>query len=359
MGRRAYTESIRLLPRIWVLRLLCLFQAELWQLNAQLTLPPESSEEFQFGVSPYPIDKRLVPNVFQQAFDRGRDPSERLYLEPKLDGQRYNLFLRVARHVPFSEDWLFQPFVPYLGDTLPDVAYSANLVNRLLKRLGLRRMGATATAFAIDQIPRLVRRREERSLLAMAERPDPLHLMLLFSLYHERKWHYPNSAETRSLDGICCSACRSFAARDEFTWSEQALAYRSQIERELWKVVLKIRHIGHHSAPPQYPAKGLFDPGPRGEAQLGILDARHCVICDPNGSFDEADLCAGLGYEIPISYFIYGKPTAYSADAIPSTSESRHALSQLMRDADIPPRRLFKYGRDESVLLALSEVSAA
>ncbi len=353
MGRRAYSESKRLLPRIWVLRLLHLFQAELWQLNAQLTLPPEPGERFQFGVSPCPIDKRLVPNVFQQALDRGHDPSERLYLEPKIDGERYNLFLRVAHHVPSSEDWLFQPFAQYFEDSLPDVANSAQLVNRLLRRLGLRRMGTSATEFAIDQIPRLVRRREERSMQAMAEAPDPLHVMLLLCLYHERKWHYPEAAETWNLDATCCSICRNFAARDEFTWSNQARAFSSQIEQEFRSVVLKIRHNGHHSAPPQYPVKGMLEPGLRGEDQLGILRSRRCVLCDPGPFFDDADLCAGLGYAIPISHFIYGKPTKYSAGAIPSKDESRRALAQLMRDADIPLRRLFQYDRDESVLAAL------
>lgn len=355
MARYKHSSHLRALPKMWVLHLLCLLRAKLWELNAQLTLPPDPAHVFEFRKWPKPLDRSKAPRTFEQAIDRGNFPDSAPYKEPDDSGE-YNLFVRVAQYVEFSEDWLFKELVPYLAPTLPDVAYSSALINQLLQRLSLRRMSADATKFALHTSPKLVRRKEAANFHALGENPDPIHLMLLIALFHERQWHFPFASETKELDLACCRAVRNFTCRDEFTWSEEARAHQEGISSLFWSVIRAIRHRGHRSkcsdTSPNVPDLIRF-----WCSRSDFFNVRRCVICEPFEHFDAADLCASLGHALPISHLLFGEPTVYSEYALPTIGESTKALSDLISAGTVQPARWLNYDRDPSVLMKITCLS--
>lgn len=358
MGRHPHTTCFAAFPKIWVLHLLWLFRAELWELNAQLTLPPDPMEPLRFREWPPPIFRHRVPRYFQQALRKGHDPSDAGYLEPG-STEKFNLFLRVARHVPTSEDWLMRPLWPYCQRELPSVAYSAALVDALTARMGLRRLGGAATRFAMLTVPRLTRAREAACLRAMAEHPEPIHLALLVALYHERKWHFPEAPETNELYQLCHLARDRFVGSDQFTWCEEARLHRAEIDHAFWSILLAIRDHGHRSLPP--PKAGITADRPFGAARdvLRWFPTRHFIVCEATAGFDDAELRAGLGYGIPMSWFTRGgRPTAYSSSVLPTERESRAALGGLLAATDLDEARFFHYRRDPSVLAELPQPAA-
>ncbi len=351
MGRHLLNEHQRSLPKIWVQHLLYKLGAELWQLNAQLTLPPDEGKPFRFWSSPHPLSRPWAPRTFERAWKHGKNPDVRAYADLLCETGHYNLFLRVAQHVEFSEDWLFRPLRPYFETALPPVTTSSALVQALLQRLGLRRLSDSATKFAIRVRPATVGELDTKWMHLMAERPDPIHLMLLIAMFHERKWHYPDAPETRELSDACFLACHNFFSREEFCPPALDENRRCDFWNAVRSVWVNIVQTGHRSAPPQLPRNAsLFDRRPSGPDAVGLLTMSRCVIYEPFESCDDAMLTAGYGCLMPAFLFADRTPTPYRPlGGVPSPAETCRALADLLAAADISPERVCRYGRDESV----------
>lgn len=350
MGRHSHNPNLRVLPKIWVQHLRHQFGAKLWELDAQLTLPPARGVAFRFGSSPKPLSRRLAPKTFKCAWRLGNNPDERSYGELLSDG-RYNLFLRVARHVPLSEDWLFRPLRPYFSGSLPPVTTSASLAQALLKRLGLRRLSDSATKYVLWKQPDVASTFDAVWMQAISSRPDPIHLMLMFAMFHERKWHHPELPETDQLCDACFQTCDNFFAREEFRPPALSESLCRDFQEAFRSTLREIMRVGHRSAPPALPhTTSLFDRTPSGPDAVGLLTAPRCILYEPFTASEDAVLTSGFGLLVPMYLFFDDTPTPYRPNGgVPSLAQEERALGDLLAAANISMERVHRYERDEEI----------
>lgn len=350
MGRHSYNSNLRVLPKLWVQHLRHKFGAELWELDAQLTLPPNPHVPFRFGYEPEPLSRRLAPKTFEHVWKLGKNPDERLYAELQSDG-RYNLFLRVAQHVPLSEDWLFRPLRPYFSGLLPPVTASATLAQALLRRLGLRRLSDSATKFVLWNRPAVASALDPVWIQVVSSRPDPIHLMLMIAIFHERKWHHPELPETEELAEACFRACDNFFNREEFCPPALDESLCRDFYNAFRSTLREIMRTGHRSAPPALPhMTSPFDRKPSGPDAVGLLTAPRCILYEPFEASEDAVLTSGYGLLVPPFLFFDDNPTPYRPQGgVPSPAQAERALDDLVAAADITVERVHRYGRSEQV----------
>src|SRR5438445_1906984 len=332
MGRPTTPDVARAASRMWVLSLLCRFRTELRVLNAQLTQPPEKTRPFKINVWPPPGTLNWARKEFEGALLLGRDPDNGKFIEPNdpLKG-RYNLFIRVAKHVPYSEDWKFAPLEPYFRDVLPPVDYACLLIDRCLRRFCLCRMGNDAAQFAnLVRAERMAQIREA-SLSALAVDPDPIHLVFLFALFHERQWHKADSPDAISIGEAFKRACDNFCKRDEFNWSTTARRWSQGNARYFSYLFDIVKQQGHRSPQPHH-------------ARFQRMDAANTLFCEEFPQFLDAELCVTMGSGGVPLWFEDGN--AYFEGRLPTANESASALEDIFSSAAVSELRWHRYSRE-------------
>ena len=314
---------------MWVCRLLYLCSGNKRLLDAQLTQPPDAINAFEWGQRPLPGTLNWAPPVFDRTLDLGTDPDTECFSEPNSEGT-YNLFERVSAHIPSTADWLFKLIWPYFYTSLPPVSYASFVVDRCLRRAGLRRLRDNTLEFA-----RAARRERttdisESTLRSLTEEPGPLHLMLLMALYHERQWHQANSTAADAIGHAFVAAYARFLKRPEFECTPEAI--RASRENQIFfsHVYQAIKHRGHRSE------------SPRDLAWTCVKEAS-LIFCEDYPGFDEADLCVSLGVATPLWYFAATPNSQYWKGSQPTRDESLQALDEVLLKATCDPRRWANY----------------
>jgi len=242
-------------------------------------------------VWPPPGELDWAPKIFERILKQGTDPDTRTFREPHDDaaGKHFNLFTRVATHIPTSPDWLFKALGPYFDKQLPEVDYANLLIDRCLHRLHLRRLGPDAAAFAQRYQPQQLEKVGRSVLAALSKRPDPIHLVLLLALCHERQWHQPNSDEAREIGDAFRRASMIFLERAEFR-APEVVHLAGHMHRFFTEPLAKIRRQGHRSPRP-------LDP------KWSSMNVPNLIIGNPFQGADDLDLTVGLWAVDPSEVF--------------------------------------------------------
>jgi len=290
MAHPATTNTLRQAPRLWVCGLLnhC---GSFKLLNRQLCQRPVNGHNFQLGVWPPPGELDWAPRVFERILKQGTNPDTRTFREPHDDaaGEHFNLFTRVAAHIPTSPDWLFKALAPYYEKQLPEVDYANLLIDRCLHRFHLRRLGADAAAFAQRYQPERLDKVGRSVLAALSRKPDPIHLVLLLALCHERQWHQPDSAEAREIGDAFRLASMRFLARPEFQ-APEVVHLSGRMLRFFTEPFARIRQQAHRSPRP-------LDP------KWPSMNVPNLIIGNQFQGADDLDLTVGLETVTPSEVF--------------------------------------------------------
>lgn len=338
--RASDSEALRGFPRAWFCRALWEYDGDLAELNAQLALKAEPQHPFVVGVWPRPYHPRAIAPPF---FDRalaGRNPDNWEWVDRADYTRCFNLFLRVAIHLPGSEDWLFRGMHPYLRSTPPSIDYAHKLMKVSLQRLGLRVLPGHALETVVRLAPDRGRELAKRGVDHLVKAAQPLHITTLFSLWHLVHWQRPYSTHAEDLFSACCVALRHFLGRPEFQVNECARAAAKHVEHSLQEIRSFIRYEGFRLPRP-----------PNGLDRIGSFPL---LVKD----FDDLDAvigCASAGTAIPTDDFLCYEPSAYRQDAVPSSGELEVVTEVLLRAADFADTDMLHYARDPAVLQELRE----
>lgn len=334
------SEALRGLPRAWFCRALWEYGGNLADLNAQLALKPDPEHAFVAGTWPRPYHPRAIaPPLFDRAL-AGRNPDNWEWVERAESGQCFNLFLRVAIHLPGSEDWLFRDLHPYLRSTPPSIEHAHKLLSSSLKRLGLRAL----PEYALETVRRLEpdrsRQLAQLGVDHLVNAAQPIHVMTLLALWHLAHWQRPYSAHAEELFSACCAAVRCFMSRPEFQANDCARAAAERVEYSLRTIRKVILHDG-------FRVPRLAN----GPDQIGFLP----LLVRDFDDRDAAIVCASAGTGVPIDDFLFHKPTHYRQDAVPSDQELAVVTDLLLNAADFAESDILDYDRDPAVLQELSQ----
>lgn len=345
MVQPARSHDERVFPRIWVRHLLYRLKAELWELNAQLTLPPVPGEPFVLRSSPKPLPRPRVPRTFQRALELGRDPAMAEFAEPISEHGRYNLSQRVAIHLPYSEEWLFLPLRPYFAARLPCVNYSTALVDACLQRLAMQRWSENAVKCARARYATRIGEVLTTGTKALMYQPEPIHLELLVALYHEQQWHRPNHPAADYARALCTVAAQAFARRPEFACVVDGSILSDAIETAFLRLCARIAIHGHRSARPTRDAVAWDDL----EWELDALDnSLPAELFIPSQLFplqQDADRTLAIleSQIFPDPYPV--PPTLYCKDVFPSANEAEAAFVDLLAAVPVSRERWKSYRR--------------
>lgn len=330
MSRVATPSLLRQAPRIWVCRLLFLYQSDWRLLNAQLMQQVDPIHEFEIGRWPAPGTLNWAPPVFDRILELGTDPDMNSFSEPIGDG-KFNLFERVALHIPASADWLFNALRPYFDRRRPPpVSYASFLIGRCLQRARLRRLGDTAVCFATGALPTDTRHITDATLHALGQNPEPFHLIFLAALYHERQWHEPNSVAANSIGNAFGDACSQFQKRDEFNASPEAKRASKENHNFFAEIYQTIKRHGHRSLRPR-------------DLSWQAERTTNLIFCEDSSDFEQADLCVSLGVATPLWFYLARLITRFWKGDRPSREESLSALNLLFDQAACDEGRWKKY----------------
>jgi hypothetical protein len=309
---------------MWVCRLLQLC-GSFKMLNRQLTQPPCLDRPFKLGVWPVPGTLNWAPDTFERIFERGSDPDSNTFVEPNEDGS-FNLFARVAEHLPTSSDWLFKPLAPYFNKEPPPVDYATLLIDSCLRRLHMRRLGADAAEFAAKHHAGRTAEVGRQVLAAVSESPDPIHLILLYALYHERQWHQPNSEESDELGQAFIQAYDRFVRREEFTATPVAREACGGLRAFFYDLDRIVLHQGHRS---RRPLDQSWTP----------MWHPNLVIGHPLENAEALDLYISMGVAVPIWAFAH-------QNLPPTKPQGIAALDRLCDRAATTPKQWAIYDAD-------------
>lgn len=346
MSRNAKSPNIRIFPKIWVLRLLCLLNTVFSGLNKQLILPPEPGKVFVFGVCPAPTFASFAPKIFDRIFYEGTDPDNFGFNDPAPDQvevrTRYNLLHRVSGYLPLSEDWLFSELLPYCADTLPGIVYAEELIQRSCKRLGFNQLstmaGETAFRFKAAALADI----ETDNLASLANNPEPIHLVLLLALFHQQKWHHPDADRTKLYRDFCFRGIRNFIARPEFDRDPTALSVRESVRNVFMQIVRQIGRSGHRSL-----AEGCFDAYPTP------------AFCLNFNRYADAEECLTFKNAIPFDALLSdardpGK-NSYCTNLLAGPLDCTGALNDVVAACRLSDRHWRDYKQDETKLVVKSK----
>ncbi|MEO7916626.1 MAG: hypothetical protein ABIR16_03200 [Dokdonella sp.] len=207
---------LRDLPKIWGAFLRHHLHTDIPGLNCTLTCRPDGSP-FEFGRHPRPVPRKAAPRVFNRVIEGGHWPDNRTYRENDLDGT-FNLYERVAEHVPGSQDWLFSELKRIaLRQPLNEREIQESIC-RTLARFGLVRLDRKAACLIIeldadanfDISPSLLQTHWE----ALASYNEPLHATVLTLLMAEWRFFTDSPAEVYPY---CVKAWANVLRRAELT----------------------------------------------------------------------------------------------------------------------------------------------
>jgi hypothetical protein len=334
------SAALRGFPRAWFCRALWEYGGDLADLNAQLALKPDPEHAFTAGTWPLPYYPRAIaPPFFDRALE-GRNPDNWEWVERAESQRCFNLFLRVAIHLPGSEDWLFRSLHPYLRSTPPSIEHAHKLLNSSLQRLGLRVLPESALATVLRLEPDRSRELVQRGVDHLIHAAHPIHVMTLFALWHLAHWERPYSTHAEELLIACCAALRRFMSRPEFQVNDCARAAAEHVENSLWEIRRVILHHGFRV--------------PRLENMPDRIGFLPLLV----RNFDDRDAviaCAGAGTAIPLTDFMCHKPTPYRHYVFPTEQELAVVTDLLLKAADFAESDILVYDRDPAVLQELSE----
>jgi hypothetical protein len=180
--------------------------------------------------------------------------------------------------------------------------------------------------------PELLSRTWQEALGVLCANPDPIHLVLLYALFHATQWQQPQSDAAALLRNSCGTAMTNFLQRPEFTWNAFALGHRESVRWALQAVCRRIWREGFHSLGPTPP--WLRWPG---QPALLIHDFEHA-----QAAID----CASSVTALPMSRFLRAASTPLRADAYPSESEQENCNALLLKFAALQAAGLRNYERD-------------
>lgn len=334
------SKGLRGFPRAWFCRALWEYGGDLVALNAQLALKPDPEHPFAAGTWPRPYYPReIAPPLFDRAM-AGRNPDNWEWVDRGESGRCFNLFLRVALHLPGSEDWLFRGLHPYLRSTPPSIEHAHKLLNSSLQRLGLRVLPEYALETVLRLEPDRCRQLAQRGVEHLVHAAHPIHLTTLFALWHLAHWQRPYSTHAEELMGACCIALNRFMARPEFQGSDCARAAAQHVDQTLWAIRKVIEHDG-------FRVPRLAN----GPDWIGFFPL---LVTD----FDDRDAvisCASAGSGVPLDDFMFHVPCPYREGVIPTAQELAVVTDLLLKAADFAESDILAYERDPAVLQELSK----
>ena len=219
MARHLHNKMQRMLPKIWALFLLHHFQCSLPELNRTLALLINLPRDAPPRLLEQALPRSFDPKLVDRALKSGRTPDNRSFIEVFGTGN-YNLYERVARVLPQSAPWLFRELLPYCCTPYPHLAESAQLVDKCLARQGYRRVDASVIegAYALHRSAAEL----AEDLLPCGPPSDPINLVFLLALLHERQWDRCNDRSSRDLLDLSMQVVNTFLSSDVFCWNEVA-----------------------------------------------------------------------------------------------------------------------------------------
>ncbi|MEG3190923.1 hypothetical protein [Lysobacter sp. D1-1-M9] len=334
------SDALRGFPRSWFCRALQEYGGDLADLNAQLALKPDPEHAFAVGAWPRPYYPRAIaPAFFDRAF-AGRNPDNWEWVERAESGWCFNLFLRVAIHLPGSEDWLFRGLHPYLRSTPPPIDHAHNLLRVCLQRLGLRVLPEPALRTVLRLESDRGRQVAQRGVDLLVKAAEPIHLMTLFALWHVTHWERPYSANAQDLLRACCAASRRFLGRSEFQVNSCTRAAADHVEISLGAIRHVIKHDGFRV--------------PRSTKALERIAFFPLLVRDFKDR-DAAISCASAGTAVAMDDFLFFEPAPYRRDVIPTGHELDLVTGLLLKAATFTKDDILVYDRDPAVLKQLSE----
>lgn len=334
------SEALRGFPRAWFCRALWEYGGDLADLNAQLALKPDPEHAFAAGTWPRPYHPRAIaPPLFDRAL-AGRNPDNWEWVDRAESGWCFNLFLRVAIHLPGSEDWLFRGLHPYLRSTLPSIEHAHKLLNSSLQRLGMRVLPEYALETVLRLEPDRSRQLAQRGVDHLVHAAHPIHVMTLFALWHLAHWQRPYSTHAEELLGACCAALRRFMTSPEFQVNDCARAAAKHVEHSLWEIRRVIQHDG-------FRVPRLAN----GPDRIGFFP----LLVRDFDDRDAAIICASAASAVPMDDFLFHEPAPYRQDVIPTGQELAVVTELLLKAADFTENDILVYDRDPAVLQELSE----
>lgn len=324
----------------WASRALWEYNGDLADLNAQLALRPDPEHPFKAGVWPRPYYPREAADRFFDGALAGRSPDCWEWVNREAPGTCFNLFLRVALHLPGSEDWLFRGLTPYVRSSPPAIDVALELLDECLKRLGLRVLSERALSTVLSLEPDRGRQIAQQGIDRLIGAGEPIHLVTLFALWHVAHWQRPFSAHAEELHLAARLALNRFVNRPEFELNELTNIGRKCVFESLNAVRRNIKENGFRVP---YPTK----PWP----EIGLLP----ILVKDFENRDEAIDCASIGTDVPVELVLNPEPALFRQDGIPSTSELQIVTRLLLKAAELSSEDLSVFSRDPQVLAELGE----
>lgn len=334
------SAALRGFPRAWFCRALWEYGGDLAALNAQLALKPEPGHPFAVGAWPKPYHPISVAPPFFDRAQAGRNPDNWEWVDRAESKWCFNLFLRVAVHLPGSEDWLFRSLHPYFRSTPPSIEYVHQLLNVCLERLGLRVLPENALDTVLRLEPDRGRQLAQRGVDHLVNAAQPIHIVTLFTLWHLAHWQRPYSTHAEELMSACCAALRVFLKRPEFHVNDCAREAAKHVENSLWEIRRVIRHDG-------FRVPRLLN----GPERVGFYP----LLVRQFDNRDAAIICASAGSAIPLDDFAFHKPAPYRRDVVPTDGELEVVTRILLEAADFSERDILTFDRDPAILQELNE----
>lgn len=323
MEQRKRRHAVR--HRLWGLGALHQAEIDIAMANRQL-VRPASGVGFRAGVAPPPLtDAEDIQPTFEGPIRRGTNPTGNYC---SAVAGNYNLADRVETHLPGSRRWLLEDIAFFFNDGAPDINETADSMDRILARIGLRRLSWSAAIFGEKRLRETYWLLAQRQLEYFATLPSPDHLQLLTCFYHERTWLAPFSAERQNryiwlVQHACASAIDVLCTHPVLDAAHTGVDMPQEIRTAFDHVRRGIQYFGVRShARPSRHAEPLFSPT--------------LFIKDFDG-IDDADLCAGLGFATTEEHQKNPKHGRYSLDIEPTRQESDRALLALLDHLDVPP----------------------
>jgi hypothetical protein len=149
MQHTSANKPIRGLPALWGGYLLGFLETDRTGLNRSLVMKPDG-HPFELLVHPAPYPVKGVPKTFDKILDGGHWPDSTSYDEWTLDGTKFNLFRRVAEHLPGSQDWLFAELRRPALELAHDERAVQSAIEQALRRFGLARVHSAASLLIVN-----------------------------------------------------------------------------------------------------------------------------------------------------------------------------------------------------------------
>ncbi|GAB6196021.1 hypothetical protein [Lysobacter xanthus] len=310
--------------RLWGLAALHFAGIDISMANRQLVKPPDGNP-FKAGVSPPPLtDPNDIAETFEGPIVRGANPAGD-YCSAIAD--RYRLAERVEEHLPGSRQWLLEDIAFYFDDGAPDINASADSLEKVLGRLGLRRLSWNTATFGEKVFRDSYWQLAKRQLDYFATLPSIDYLQLLVCFAHEQVWLHPYAARRHErylgmvLDALH-TAVDTLCTHPLLGAADTGVDMEVELRSAFVQVRRNIEYFGLRShARPSRHADPLLSP------TLFVRDFK---------GFDDADFCAGLDFAVPIEQRENPRSTPFSVGTVPTFDEAAAAFDMLLARLDLP-----------------------